>query len=327
MDTISIIIPAYNCSDFLDNCLASLTQQTYTKWEAIVVNDGSNDKKTPNLCDAWGKKDPRIRVFHLSHNQGVSVARNEGLMHATSPLLTFLDSDDSMAPTHLESLARALKKSDASIAMCGLTKCFESGQRFRKRSLLPRNTLLEQPDIFSLAAMEALKIITSHLWNKLYRRELFEGIAFPVGHNFEDYAVMLDVMARVERMIHTGEATYYYRRNSSSITHTPSIKNRRDYFLAASCRIEQIKAYPLLSEEDRNRLIVWPIKRMVKLYHSIRKDPESPEKEEAIKLLTSRLLELNIPPAIGTYRLQNINYSLQKRLFEREFFRHFRQKL
>ncbi len=325
METIDIIIPAYNCSDFLDNCLDSLVKQTYTAWKAILINDGSTDGKTEDLCNAWKKKDSRIEVIHFSTNKGVSAARNEGLKHAHSPFLTFLDSDDSLAPNHLESLMKSLTQSGASIAMCGMTRCHHNGRHECKRSLLPKGTILMQSDLYALTVMD--KILSSHLWNKLYRRELFSGIVFPEGKTYEDFAIMLEVMSRVNQLVHTGEASYFYRQTSSGITHTSSLKNLQDFFLAAALRIEQIKAVPFLSAEVKNRLLVWPIKRMFKLYHTIRKAPEGEERDRVLEQLTNTLLQCNIPIATGAFRYQNICYSIQKRLFERAFFRQLRQKI
>ena len=92
MPKISVIIPVYKVERYLDACVASVTGQTYTNLEIILVDDGSPDR-CPAMCDAWAEKDPRIRVIHRK-NGGLSAARNSGLDVCTGDYITFVDSDD-----------------------------------------------------------------------------------------------------------------------------------------------------------------------------------------------------------------------------------------
>ena len=88
----SILIPAYNISQYIEECINSVRSQTYSQWEAIIVDDGSTDG-TGELCDQFQKEDGRIRVLHQK-NQGVAVARNVLLKEARGEYLIFLDGDD-----------------------------------------------------------------------------------------------------------------------------------------------------------------------------------------------------------------------------------------
>lgn len=89
---ISVIIPVYNSSAYLDDCVKSVVNQTIQDWECILVDDGSSDGSGLK-CDEWARKDNRISVIH-QENKGVSIARNVGMENAHGDFLYFLDSDD-----------------------------------------------------------------------------------------------------------------------------------------------------------------------------------------------------------------------------------------
>lgn len=317
MAKIDIIIPAFNCSDYLDECLASLVAQSFAEWCAILVDDGSTDNKTPQLCDLWSQKDRRIEVFHLPNNKGVANARNHGLRLSQADLVTFLDSDDFLLPNHLQSLYNALQNSEADVAMCGLRHVYDNGKWRKYACMLKAGTLLEQPAIFFEASTDS--IVTSHLCNKLFKRTLLEEIVFPTGKTYEDFAIMLDIVRRAKRIVHTGEATYAYRRTPSSITHTVSEKNLLDYFYAARQRLQQIKDFPLLTDFEKASLAVWPLKTMTQAYRKMRLQPASEQKDSALREMLYHLAQLNIPPACGLFWLKMMLYSLEKRLFTRSF--------
>ena len=103
---ISVIVPIYGVEAYLDKCVQSVASQTYTDLEIILVDDGSPDG-CPAMCDAWAKKDRRITVVHKP-NGGLSDARNSGLNVAKGDYISFVDSDDWIAPTMLESMLSAL---------------------------------------------------------------------------------------------------------------------------------------------------------------------------------------------------------------------------
>lgn len=99
---VSVVIPAYNAADVLERCVRSVLAQTYTRFEVLLVDDGSRDL-TPQLADALAREDSRVRVIHQA-NGGVSAARNTGMAGARGEWLTFVDADDYLGPRFLESL-------------------------------------------------------------------------------------------------------------------------------------------------------------------------------------------------------------------------------
>ena len=99
---ISVIVPVYNAEPYLPRCLDSILEQTFTDFELLLIDDGSQDKGGA-ICDAYAQKDNRIHVFHQP-NAGVSYARNTGLDHACGQYVVFVDSDDYVLPDYLRSL-------------------------------------------------------------------------------------------------------------------------------------------------------------------------------------------------------------------------------
>lgn len=124
---ISIIIPAYNVEKYIGECLQSIQQQTFKKWQAIIVEDGSTDK-TAEIAQAITEQDNRFRLIKQP-NTGVSAARNTGMQAATGKYVAFLDGDDMWAPTFLAELLAAIETQNVGMAYCGYTHLYASGLR------------------------------------------------------------------------------------------------------------------------------------------------------------------------------------------------------
>lgn len=99
---ITIIIPVYQVEPFIERCIRSVKEQTYTNWELLLIDDGSKDK-SGIICDEYAKLDDRIRVFH-TENKGRSEARNLGIKESNSGWIVFIDSDDFVGKRYLQSL-------------------------------------------------------------------------------------------------------------------------------------------------------------------------------------------------------------------------------
>lgn len=122
MSSISVIVPVYKVEKYLDRCVKSILAQTFADFELLLVNDGSPDA-CPQMCDDYEKQDHRIHVIHQK-NGGLSAARNAGLdwlyANSQSQWITFIDSDDWVHPTYLESLLDAVKEYNSQVSMCQL---------------------------------------------------------------------------------------------------------------------------------------------------------------------------------------------------------------
>ena len=103
MPSISVIVPVYQAEKYVKKCVESVTKQTFSDWELLLVDDGCTDG-SPAICDACAAEDDRIRVFHRKKNAGVSEARNLGLREAKGAYIAFLDVDDRFEYQALEIL-------------------------------------------------------------------------------------------------------------------------------------------------------------------------------------------------------------------------------
>ena len=170
MDKLSIIVPAYNIEAYLPRCLESILAQTYRQIEVIVVNDGSTDN-TGAIINAFASRDSRIKAIH-KENGGVTSARLRGVAEATGDWISFADGDDYLEPDMLEQLVENAVTYNADISHCGYRMVFPS----RVDWYYNTGVLTEQPGKQGLYDLLEGQFVEPGLWNKLYRRNLFEGL-------------------------------------------------------------------------------------------------------------------------------------------------------
>lgn len=176
-DLISIIIPIYKVEKFLDRCVESVVNQTYSNLEIILVDDGSPDN-CPYMCDEWAEKDSRIKVIHKL-NGGLSDARNEGLKSSTGKYVGFVDSDDWIAPEMYERLLQSIIIEHSDIAACSVEMIWENNSQSSRMLVQQNNCILNRKD-----AQEALLDETKlkqPVWYKLYRKSIIKDIPFAKG--------------------------------------------------------------------------------------------------------------------------------------------------
>ncbi|MCM1441390.1 MAG: glycosyltransferase, partial [Roseburia sp.] len=114
---VSIVVPVYNCEPYLEKCIHSILEQTYENIELVLIDDGASDG-SGEICDAYRDHD-RVRIYH-KENEGVSRARNDGILQASGQYIMFVDSDDTIEGTMVETLVRALQENGADCSLCGL---------------------------------------------------------------------------------------------------------------------------------------------------------------------------------------------------------------
>lgn len=239
---ISVIVPVYKAEAYLRKCLDSIAGQTYRNLEIILVDDGSPDN-CGAICDEYAARDGRFVVIH-QENGGVSTARNAGLAAATGDWIGWVDSDDWIEADMFEYLLTNALEYDADIAVCGRYEVYgkkKTLRSFQKTECLDR--------LSGLKLLLENDLMQNYLWDKLWRRELFQSIFFPVGRTFEDIAVMHRLFERADRVLCLPEAKYYYLQRENSIVASSSIKNRLNYFYASKGRYEEMKEHwPELEE-------------------------------------------------------------------------------
>ena len=213
---ISIIVPIYNVEKYLDKCIDSIINQTYTNLEIILVDDGSPDN-CPRICDQWALKDQRIIVIHKP-NGGLSDARNVGIDMAKGEYYFFLDSDDWIRKDAIQILYSLLNEKDADISCCGVELKDEEGMSLSKWSDENCPTLMDSDQ--SMEQYLSKISIGSIAWNKLYKAELFEEIRYPVGRLHEDEFTTWKLIFKSHRIAYTPECLYYYVQRKGSIVNS-----------------------------------------------------------------------------------------------------------
>lgn len=222
---LSIIIPVYNAESYLTRCLDSILAQTFTGFEAILVDDGSTDGSAV-LCDSYAKKDSRFRCFH-KENGGHTSARQAGLRLAKGTYITFVDSDDWIAPAMYEKMCGAARESGADMVCCNYIAVTPGGDiqcRAPFQGGLYEKTQLEER-IYPRMLYSGVYFtygIAPNLWNKLFRRDLLERHLYDVPLSVklgEDALVSYICLLESSSVYFCEDYLYYYRSSASSLTH------------------------------------------------------------------------------------------------------------
>ena len=240
---VSIIVTVYKVEPYLDKCVSSIVNQTYTNLEIILVDDGSPDNCSAK-CDVWAKKDSRIRVIHKP-NGGLSDARNAGMAIATGELMTFVDSDDWIAPDMYEHLYQRLTEDDSDIAVCGVQMVWEDETTPRLLTCAGDCILSHEEAMRALIEESWLK---QPVWYKLYKTALVRDILFPKGKYHEDVFWSYQAVGRAKKVSVSDRIGYYYLQRGGSIMGEGYSVKRLDAIEAKEQRCAYMrKRFPALS--------------------------------------------------------------------------------
>lgn len=222
MAEISIIVPVYKVERYLRKCVDSILKQTFTDFELILVDDGSPDNSGA-ICDEYAHKDPRVRVIH-KQNGGLSDARNAGIEVAKSPYIGFVDSDDFIEADMFELLYRNLKAEKADLSICGIYDLYP-GKKPKVKAHIHEVVNQQQ----AIKVIFEGNIVSVHAYNKLYKRELFANVRYPVGKYHEDSYIILDILEQCQRVVIDSVQKYYYLHREDSITSEQFSSRQFDY--------------------------------------------------------------------------------------------------
>ena len=239
MPEISIIVPVYRAEKYLNACVDSILNQTYSDFELVLIEDGSPDQSGA-ICDEYAQKDDRVRVIHQP-NQGQAAARNHALPMTQGKWLCYVDSDDAIHPQMLEHLHRAAEKSGAGISMCQFLEAPEPPEDY------------EQPAEFSytLLTMDEKTLTELHdrdqypgwvACAKLIRRELVEGYPFHTGRVYEDTEAVTRWLLPAKTLAMLPTQLYFYRTNPESTTKSQFSLKRLDYLWALESMISYFQS-------------------------------------------------------------------------------------
>ncbi|WP_295071849.1 glycosyltransferase [uncultured Fibrobacter sp.] len=211
---VSIIIPIYKVEQYLRRCLDSIVNQTYTNLEIILVDDGSPDG-CPQICDEFAAKDNRIVVIH-KENGGLSDARNAGLNICKGVYISFVDSDDWINPQYIDVLIDIATKEKADIAISEYIKTTENNRK--KQNIIFKKNFSSKDALLRLFSKNNIAFTVS--WGKLYKRELFSSLRFPIGKYHEDEFTTYILFYNSKKIVYTSEILYYYYQRAGSIVST-----------------------------------------------------------------------------------------------------------
>lgn len=237
---ISVIVPVYNVERYLEECLNSIQQQSYTDIEVILVNDGSTDH-SKTICERYCEEDSRFYLLNQT-NQGQSSARNVGVAASKGEFIAFVDSDDIIQKNYLEKLMQYMTEE---------VDIVESNFTVSKKDFLVENSK-ETTILFEGNSEEA--IIESCNYGlsyspvvKLYRRNLLENFPFLNGVIFEDIYHGVGILKFIRKMVKIDYVGYHYRERSNSTMHRKFSKKNLDVFISSDKLVELFSSDKKLS--------------------------------------------------------------------------------
>ena len=279
-----------------------------------MIDDGSTDG-TEKICQDYQDRDSRFRYIR-QNNAGVAAARNTGLNLVTGDLISFIDPDDWMEKSFYERFVALFHLYKADIVSCGSWEVFGEDEPYNK-TITSGIWVCDRKQAISLLAEN--RTVKSHLWNRVYRSEVWDGTRFEEGRVYEDVWVLHHIFDKAEKFVFTDEKLYFYRQHPASIVHAVTLKKQLDHCYALQCRYEYLSGkYPTVKEDiirnwgyeitglvDAMATSSWTwivkyskvIKKMVKHYIGIA------GKERRDKKIL--LLERNVFIAAAFYKIRN----------------------
>lgn len=213
---ISVIVPVYNVEKYVERCINSILAQSYSDFELILVNDGSTDNSR-ELCSKYTGIDQRVKLIDKS-NGGLSDARNVGYENSVGEFICFVDSDDFINNAMLYELWHNLCSYDADISICSFKQLKENDEiKVEKFSEI---VILDTDDCYSKIYNSSCVGEFTVAWGKLYKRELFHELRYPVGKIHEDEFVTYKLFSKSKRIVYTSAKLYYYLIRENSIMHS-----------------------------------------------------------------------------------------------------------
>lgn len=252
-ELISVVVPVYNVEDYIHKCVDSIINQTYRNLEIILVDDGSSDN-SGRICDEYAEIDERIKVIH-KENGGLSDARNAGIEISKGDYLGFVDSDDYIDADMYCILMNNLKNADADISTCGriIVTGDDSIPLCEKNTTACLNSYDAINDLFTRN-----KFVFHAAWDKLYKREMFSNIRFPIGRLFEDAAVMYQIFEKANKIVATEKQMYYYLQRQGSISNC--LYNKNKVLHQFENRINAINYYKRYDKKKCTLAKVWNLR-------------------------------------------------------------------
>ena len=242
---ISVIIPVYNVKDYIEKCVGSVIDPSFDDYEIILVDDGSTDGASPELCDKIAAEHPElIRVIH-QENRGLGGARNTGIREAKGEYLFFPDSDDTVMPGTVSILANKIKETGADIIAYNIMTDDGNGNRSPVAS-----NYIESDKPFKLSERPEYLLSLPNAWGRVWRKTLFtdNGIEYPGKVWYEDIRTSTKLFAKAESIVTIPDRLYIYLQRQGSIMRSSNLERNREIIDAFEDIVGWFKAEGLFEE-------------------------------------------------------------------------------
>jgi len=308
---ISVIVAVYNSEKYIDRCINSLVHQTYRNLEILLVDDASTDK-SGEICDAYAKQHPNIKSIRKPFNGGSCAGtRNVGLDHVTGKYIGFVDPDDDFALDIFEKFMNFAIQNDCDAVICGRHEIFEK----------KTETFLYTEKSMVVEKTEAMKMlfddtIGSYVWDKLFKKELWDGIRFNPETIFaDDLSKMHHVLDRANRIGSIAEPLYYFYYHDDSISNTYHPFKWVETYLFLKERLEFAeKKYP--GTTDRLHAMTLNFARLSLDNYLINRDKcDEPYMDEIIQQLINERRLIRKLPLKWTHKLMIRYYNFSPNLY------------
>ena len=243
MPELSVIVPVYNAEKYLNKCVDSILSQTYRDFELLLVDDGSPDQ-CGMICEAYAAQDSRVKVIHKP-NGGVSEARNVGLDQAKGNYISFIDPDDWVEPDMFRSTIDFCKTKQTDIVCFEVCIVRKNKKKFHYR--FAADCVFEAKDALVKILTD---VIDTSPCNKIYRKDVWNNVRFPVGRRYEDVATIYKTFYNADRVGYIKKYFYYYvKHEGSAIALSFDAQRRYECFLGYKERYELAKNFCKEAEE------------------------------------------------------------------------------
>ena len=212
MPKISVIVPVYNSSRYLINCVESILSQSFTDFELLLIDDASTDNSY-DICNDYKNKDSRVRIFRLKNNSGAAVVRNIGIQNSRSNYISFVDSDDWISINYLDYLHRALMDTNLDVS-CGLFD-FTNRTGSSLQSSPYKCEIIDTSAFFQMG-----DLLGNSACCKLYKKSLFKDISYPSGRLYEDTGTTYKLLFKNKNIAFVDCKLYMYFGHYNSANHS-----------------------------------------------------------------------------------------------------------
>ena len=215
---VQIIVPVYNAAKYIERCFESLKNQTYSNWEAIVIDDASTDNSR-EIVKTYTESDSRFTFIPLDENLGVSKVRNIALSNIKEKYTAFLDSDDYWEPDMLETMVNKAEETNCDVVQCRFIYDYPGGKQVLPKGAFNKDIYLDRTNMKKVYFRMATGINMNHVCMKLIKSELIKGMQFDTTlKTAEDLNFCVEMFSGVSKYCFINKAMYHYSRNAESLT-------------------------------------------------------------------------------------------------------------